>query len=83
MTRHFLSLLDCTPEELNALVGRGIELKQLRAAGKEHAPLKHKTLAMVFGMSSTRTRVAFEAGMQQLGGHAIFLSPHDTRNNFV
>ncbi len=79
MPRHFLTLLDCTPDELNQLVHRAIELKRMRADNVAYAPLKYKTLAMLFGMSSTRTRVAFEAGMQQLGGHAIFLAPDDTQ----
>jgi ornithine carbamoyltransferase len=78
-SRHFLTLLDCTPEELTHLVDRGIELKRLRESGTIYEPLKNRTLAMVFSMSSTRTRVAFEAGMQQLGGHAIFLAPDDTQ----
>ena len=77
--RHFLTLLDCSPEELTRLVARAIELKRLRQEGVVFEPLKGRTLAMVFAMSSTRTRVAFEAGMQQLGGHAIFLSPDDTQ----
>jgi ornithine carbamoyltransferase len=77
--RHFLSLLDLSPEELSGLIARGIQLKRMRRAGVLHQPLRNKTLAMVFQLSSTRTRVAFEAGMQQLGGHAIFLSPDDTQ----
>jgi ornithine carbamoyltransferase len=77
--RHFLSLLDLSPEELHGLISRAIELKQMRKAGDSSQPLRSKTLAMVFQLSSTRTRVAFEAGMQQLGGHAIFLSPDDTQ----
>jgi ornithine carbamoyltransferase len=77
--RHFLSLLDFDPEELNRLVRRGTELKRLRQDGVIYEPLKNRTLAMIFSLSSTRTRVAFEAGMQQLGGHAIFLSPDDTQ----
>ena len=79
MTRHFLTLNDCSPEELRALVARAIELKRLRREGVRYEPLRGRTLAMVFELSSTRTRVAFEAGMQQLGGHAIFLSPDDTQ----
>jgi ornithine carbamoyltransferase len=79
MPRHFLSLLDCSTDELNALVARGIELKRMRREGIVHTPLMNRTLAMLFAMSSTRTRVAFEAGMQQLGGHAIFLAPDDTQ----
>lgn len=78
MTRHFLTLLDLSPEELNALIDRAAEYKRMRQAGLIYEPLRGRTLAMVFGLSSTRTRVAFEAGMQQLGGHAIFMSPNDT-----
>jgi len=78
VTRHFLTLLDFTREELVKLIDRAIELKQMRQSGVIYEPLRGRTLAMVFDLSSTRTRVAFEAGMQQLGGHAIFLSPNDT-----
>jgi len=76
--RHFLTLLDFSPQELRDLLGRAIELKALRRAGVEHEPLKGRVLGMVFEKSSTRTRVSFEAGMVQLGGYAIFLSPRDT-----
>jgi ornithine carbamoyltransferase len=79
MPRHFLTLGDCTREELHALIARAIELKRMRQAGVLHEPFRGRTLAMIFELSSTRTRVAFEAGMQQLGGHAIFLSPDDTQ----
>lgn len=77
--RHFLSLTDCTPDELRALIRRGIELKRIRCQGLPHEPLKGRVLAMIFEKSSTRTRVSFEAGMAQLGGHAMFLSPRDTQ----
>jgi ornithine carbamoyltransferase len=77
--RHFLSLLDFTPEELRKLLTRATELKQMLRSGEEHATLKNKTLAMVFEKSSTRTRISFEAGITQMGGHAIFLSPRDTQ----
>lgn len=78
-TRHFLSLLDLSPEELKQLLQRAIELKKMQHAGEIHEPLKNKVLAMIFEKSSTRTRVSFEAGMAQLGGHAMFLSPRDTQ----
>jgi len=77
--RHFLSLLDLSPEELRDLLKRAIELKRMHYARDIHTPLEHRTLAMVFEKSSTRTRVSFEAGMAQLGGHALFLSPRDTQ----
>ncbi|MCU1736256.1 MULTISPECIES: ornithine carbamoyltransferase [Pseudomonas] len=77
--RHFLSLMDCTPEELVSVIRRGIELKDLRNRGVLFEPLKGRILGMIFEKSSTRTRVSFEAGMIQLGGQAIFLSPRDTQ----
>lgn len=77
--RHFLTLQDLTPDELNQLINRAIELKTDWRNGKIHEPLKNKTLAMVFEKSSTRTRVSFETGMSQFGGHALFLSPRDTQ----
>src|SRR5471032_2062704 len=77
--RHFLSLMDYTPEELVSVIRRGIELKDLRNRGVLFEPLKNRVLGMIFEKSSTRTRVSFEAGMIQLGGQAIFLSPRDTQ----
>ncbi|NNG12389.1 MAG: ornithine carbamoyltransferase [Halobacteria archaeon] len=79
MTRHFLTLLDLSTEELRELMARATELKAIHASGKLHESLRGRILAMVFEKSSTRTRVSFEAGMAQLGGHAIFLSPRDTQ----
>ncbi len=78
-SRHFLSLLDCSPGELRKLLLRAVDLKKLLKAGQSYTPLTRKTLAMVFDKSSTRTRVSFEAGMIQLGGQALFLSPRDTQ----
>ena len=77
--RHFLSLMDCTPDELVSLIRRGIELKDLRNRGVLFEPLKNRVLGMIFEKASTRTRLSFEAGMIQLGGQAIFLSPRDTQ----
>jgi len=77
--RHFLTLMDLSPEELRAVIQRGIKLKALRAAGTAHQSLEGKVLAMIFTKASTRTRVSFEAGMAQLGGSALFLSGQDTQ----
>ena len=79
MKKNFLTLLDFPPDTLRGLITRGIELKALRKAGTLHESLKNRILAMVFEKSSTRTRMSFEAGMAQLGGTAIFLSPRDTQ----
>ncbi len=77
--RHFLTLLDLSAGEAETLIQRAIELKGMLRAGVDYQPLKRRTLAMVFEKSSTRTRVSFEAGMVQFGGHALFLSPRDTQ----
>ena len=77
--RHFLSLLDLSPDELKQLIQRGIELKRLQHAGTPHPLLKNKVLAMIFEKSSTRTRVSFESAMAHVEGHALFLSPRDTQ----
>ena len=77
--RDFLSLLDLSSDELFGLLSRGVELKAMYKSGEIYEPLKNKILAMVFEKSSTRTRVSFEAGMAQLGGHAIFLSLNDSQ----
>jgi len=77
--RHFLTLLDFTPSELALLVNRASELKSLHQQGQVYEPLKNKVLGMIFEKSSTRTRVSFEAGIAQLGGTGIFLSPRDTQ----
>lgn len=71
MPRHFLTLRDLAPSELRELLVRARRLK----SGEEGGPiLAGRTLAMIFRKSSTRTRVSFEVGMVQLGGHAVFLS---------
>jgi ornithine carbamoyltransferase len=77
--RHFLTLRDFTPAELDRLIDRAIELKQLHLTGGQQPQFPGRVLAMIFAKSSTRTRVSFEAGMAQLGGHAMFLAPDDTQ----
>jgi ornithine carbamoyltransferase len=78
-TRHFLTLLDLTPDELGALISRARELKRIRQRGECYEPLKNRTLGMIFDKSSTRTRISFEVGMTEFGGHALFLSHRDTQ----
>lgn len=77
--RHFLTLFDLSAGELDRVLARAQALKVLHGRGERHTPLAHKTLAMIFDKSSTRTRVSFEAGIAQLGGNAMFLSPNDTQ----
>ncbi len=78
-TRHFLTLLDFSPAELRAVIDHSIAMKAEHAAGNDPQIFRNKVLGMIFEKSSTRTRVSFEAGMAQLGGHAMFLSPRDTQ----
>lgn len=75
--RDFLDLEDFTTEELQYLLDYAIELKRKQKASEVYQPLKGKTLGMIFEKSSTRTRVSFEVGMYQLGGHPLFLSRND------
>ncbi|HQU14831.1 MAG TPA: ornithine carbamoyltransferase [Gammaproteobacteria bacterium] len=77
--RHFLTLLDFSPQELRDLLHRAVQLKVQHASGELYEPLKNRVLGMIFEKSSTRTRVSFEAAMTQFGGHAIFLSPRDSQ----
>ncbi|MDQ6957554.1 MAG: ornithine carbamoyltransferase [Mariprofundaceae bacterium] len=77
--RHFLTLLDITPEEARHILARATELKTMQKTGIPHRTLAGKTLAMIFDKASTRTRVSFETGMYQLGGHALFLHSGSTQ----
>ena len=69
--------MDLSKEELHAIIQRAIALKHSPSLSSD--PLKHKTLAMIFEKSSTRTRVAFEVAMTQLGGTSLFLAHSDTQ----
>jgi len=75
--KDFISLHDFTQDELMYMLQVGRQLKAEQKAGVPHPILQGKTLAMIFTKSSTRTRVSFEVGMFQLGGHALFLSARD------
>lgn len=76
--RHFLSLMDLKPDEIRSIISRAIEMKKELADGVTMDLLRHRTAAMVFEKSSTRTRVSFETGVTHLGGNAIFLAPLDS-----
>ena len=73
--RDFLSIVDFSSDELTELLNRARRLK----VGEDHSRLTGKSLAMIFRKSSTRTRISFEVGMTQLGGHALFISDHDSQ----
>ncbi|WNS42681.1 ornithine carbamoyltransferase [Paenibacillus sp. MMS20-IR301] len=75
--RDLLELNDYSPEEITYLIELAIELKRKQKNGEVYQPLLGKTIGLIFEKSSTRTRVSFEVGMYQLGGHALFLSKND------
>lgn len=74
---HLLKMLDLSKEEIIELLNLADQLKYEKANNIPHPHLAGKTLAMIFEKSSTRTRVSFEVGMYQLGGHSLFLSAND------
>jgi N-acetylornithine carbamoyltransferase len=77
--RDFIETLDWTVEEIEETLAASAELKEAFRAGRPHRLLPDKTLFMLFLDKSTRTRNAFESGMTQLGGHAIYLDAEKTQ----
>lgn len=75
--KHLLKLMDWSAEEITEVLDLADALRADNRAGRPHPLLQGKTLGMIFEKSSTRTRVSFETGMYQLGGHALFLSSRD------
>lgn len=75
--KHFIDIKDLSDEELLSLLNLADQLKADLKAGKQNHALQNKVLAMIFAKSSTRTRISFEVGMLQLGGHAIYLNAQD------
>ncbi len=73
----FLHITDFTTQEIEDVLDQAQQIKQAYKGSENFLPLKHKTLAMIFAKPSTRTRVSFQTGMNQLGGQAIFLGPDD------
>lgn len=77
--RHFLTLNDLSQTEARQIIERAMELRKMHESRTVFQPFTGRVLGMIFEKSSTRTRVSFEAGMNQFGGSAIFLSPNDTQ----
>ncbi len=77
--KHLLKLLDLSSQEIMDILNTADQLKYELKHGIAHPHLKGKTLGLIFEKSSTRTRVSFETGMFQLGGHALFISSRDSQ----
>ncbi len=78
--KHFLSIAELTPAQFDDLMALALDLKrELRQRGQNEPRLAGKTLGMLFQKPSLRTRVSFEVGMLQLGGHALYLSPNEVQ----
>jgi N-acetylornithine carbamoyltransferase len=77
--RDMITTQEFTKEEIDTIIDVAFDLKRKRALGESHPYLRDKVLAMLFFFSSTRTRVSFEAGMAQLGGHAQFIESRVTQ----
>ena len=75
--KHFISITDITKQEFDNILSLSHKLKKMQKTGTPHPYLSGKSLGMIFAKSSTRTRVSFEVGMYQLGGHPLFLSAGD------
>ncbi len=75
--KHLISMADLTPEELEEILELAEKLKEERYKGRVTDYLKNKSLAMIFELPSTRTRISFEVAMTDLGGHALYLSWND------
>jgi len=79
MKKDLITIYDLTKAEIEAILQKAAGLKEMQRKGKPSLPLAGKTLAMIFEKPSTRTRVSFEVGMFQLGGHALSLNPQETQ----
>lgn len=78
MTRHFRTLLDLSPSELVETLERGIFFQQVRGTDAHPRPLEGKSIALVLEKASTRTRLSFDVGITELGGHCTVLMSRDT-----
>ncbi len=79
MEKDLLKLLDLSSQDIHEILDTADQMKYSQKHGLPHDYLRGKTLAMIFEKNSTRTRVSFEVGMYQLGGHALFLSGKESQ----
>ncbi len=77
MKKDLISILDLSADDMQAILRDAARLKRMRTEGRSHELLRGKNLAMIFEKSSTRTRISFEVGMNELGGNALFLNAQD------
>jgi ornithine carbamoyltransferase len=77
--KSIISITDLTPDEIRSVVESAVGLKAGLRKGRPQTPLRDKSMAMIFDKSSLRTRLSFEVGMTQLGGHAVYLAPDDIK----
>ncbi len=77
--QHFLQFKDLTKNEIEHIYDRTLFLKKQRKSGKNQQSLSNKTLVLIFEKHSTRTRLSFEVGMQQMGGNTVFLNNKDSQ----
>ena len=79
MSKDLLAITDLSREAIEDLLQSAVEIKARTKRGEVYMPLAGKTLAMIFQKPSNRTRLSFQVGMYQLGGHAVYLSPDDIK----
>jgi ornithine carbamoyltransferase len=79
LKKDILTILDLTKDDIDRLIARAVELKDMRKNEVHYRPFAGKTLGLIFDKASTRTRVSFEAAMVQLGGSPLFISAKDTQ----
>ena len=76
-SKDLLSFAEVDADEVNGMIGLAIQLKEDLKRGRERLLLKNRSMAMIFEKPSTRTRISFETGMHQMGGHAINMTPSE------
>ncbi|MBI4228427.1 MAG: ornithine carbamoyltransferase, partial [Deltaproteobacteria bacterium] len=77
MSKNLLSIFDLGKKDLEQIIERAFKLRDIKKSGKTINTLKGKAVGMIFEKLSTRTRISFEVGINQLGGHALYINPTD------